>query len=45
MPHSWKAYEVAKEIGDRLLEAEYIKKKDYLTVRGIIQIMLEEERG
>jgi len=42
VPHSWKAYETAKNIADRLLVANCIKKKDYDMVRGIIQITLEE---
>jgi len=43
MPHSWKAYEVARLIADRLLDAEFIQQKDWLTIRGIIQIILEEQ--
>ena len=41
MPHSWKAFDIAKEIVDRLVEAKIISN-DILIARGLIQIYLEE---
>ena len=38
MPHSWKAYELAKSIGERLYEAGMIADKDLLMVRVLILI-------
>jgi len=43
MTHSWKAYELAKSIAERLHEAGIIADKDLLMVRGIIQIKMEAE--
>ena len=42
MPHSWKAYEKAKEIADCLAEAGLITRSEKEKVWGIIQIKLEE---
>ena len=41
MPHSWKAYDLAKSIAERLHEAGLIADKDLLMTRGIIQIKME----
>jgi len=43
MAHSWRAYELAKSIAERLHEAGLIANKDLLMTRGIIQIMMEVE--
>jgi hypothetical protein len=45
MPHSWKAFDIARLIVEQLLEASLIKSEDALRVQGIIQIILEEKRG
>ena len=41
--HSWKAYELSREIAERLLEARLIAQEDILMVRGIIQIRMEAD--
>jgi hypothetical protein len=41
--HSWKAYELSREIAETLLEAKLIAQKDTLMVRGIIQIRMEAD--
>jgi len=44
LPHSWKAYDKAKEIAEALREAGYITTEFEMSkVRGIIQIILEKE--
>ena len=43
MPHSWKAYEKAKKITDQLVEGKFIREKDVMMIRGIIQLVLEED--
>jgi len=43
MPHSWKAYELSKNIAKTLLERKLIEEKDILMVRGIIQIKIEDD--
>ena len=43
MPHSWKAFEIAKRITEALKESGYVTTSfEELKVRGIIQIILEE---
>ena len=42
MVHSWWAYELAERLAERLLDAGLVAEKDLLTVRGIIQIEMEE---
>jgi len=42
LPHSWKAFDLAKKITDCLIEAGIIDKKNELKARGIIQIKMEE---
>ena len=41
--HSWKAYELSREIAESLLEAKLIAQEDILMVRGIIQIRMEAQ--
>ena len=43
MPHSLAVYELAKEIVGQLREDNLVAEKDTLKVRGIIQIMIEDE--
>ena len=43
MPHSWKAYKLAKNIADLLHESGIIADKDLLMTRGIIQIEIEAD--
>ena len=42
MVHSWRAYELAQRLAERLREAGLVAEKDLLKVRGIIQIEMEE---
>lgn len=42
MPHQWTAFEYALKVGEKLKELNLIKEKDELQVRGILQIMLED---
>ncbi len=41
--HSWKAYELSREIAESLFEAKLIAQENILMVRGIIQIRMEAE--
>jgi len=43
MPHNWRWYYTAEDIARRLLQCGLIDEKDVLKIRGIIQIVLEEE--
>jgi hypothetical protein len=45
MPHSWKAYELAMEIAYRLIQGNYIDPKNSDMVRGIIQIVIEDDKN
>ena len=43
MPHSWDAYEVAKQITVQLVEGHLLRSVDDISkVQGIIQITLED---
>lgn len=42
MPHNWRAYELAKKITEQLIEGKHVTEKGRDTVRGIIQITLED---
>lgn len=44
MPHSWKAFDIAKDITDALVRSKIIEDKEFiqLKTRGIIQIIIED---
>ena len=42
MPHSWIAFDIAEMIVTQLIEGGLAKRGDELKIRGIIQIILED---
>lgn len=42
MPHNWTPYEAAKEIGEKLCSMGLVSTLDRDRVRGVIQIVLED---